>query len=118
MSSSVALFTSGIVPRVERHQRRQVRFEERPVVVGQPTDLLFGLLAFGDVPGVGHHTSDDRVVEEVAACHLDVAPGAVLVPKPELYRRLDSPGVVQSLGERAPYPLDVLRVHVFKCARP
>src|SRR5215210_2882192 len=78
---------------------------------------LLGLLAFGDVPDVGHHPKYVRVAEPVAADGLHVPPGAVSGPDPVFYGRLDA-GLLQGLGQRLRHAFDVLGVDLVESEGP
>ena len=58
-------------------QRPLAERGDRCLLLGHPATL-------GDVTQVDHDALDGRVVEQVGAAHLDVAPAAVTVADPEL----------------------------------
>src|SRR5215204_3840987 len=70
------------------HEQRAVRQPGKQIVERLITELLYQGFAFGDVPGVDHHTPHSRVVDQVVYDMLKVAPGAILVGHSELQGRL------------------------------
>jgi hypothetical protein len=77
-------------------------------------ELLLRLPALGDVPRVGHYPLHGRIIQEVGARGLHVAPGAVLVAKPYLRWWLNLTGFFKGLGKRALHSAPVLRVDVIE----
>src|ERR671910_3764126 len=69
------------------HEQRPVRQPGKQIVECLIAELLYQGFAFGDVPGVDHHASHSRVVEQVVYDVLEVAPRAVLVRHSELQWR-------------------------------
>src|SRR3712207_855487 len=61
------------------HEQRSVRQPGKQIVERLMAKLLYQVFAFGDVPGVDHHTPHSRVVKQVVYDMLEVAPRAILV---------------------------------------
>src|SRR5215204_7506221 len=99
------------------HEQRAVRQPGKQIVERLITELLYQGFAFGDVPGVDHHTPHSRVVDQVVYDMLKVAPGAILVGHSELQGRL-KPRSFQDLGERVQRLLPVIRMDRAECVGP
>src|SRR5215216_6946499 len=78
---------------------------------------VFGLLAPRDVPGVDHVSAHAGFLDQVRADRLEPAPGAVLMAKAILRRRLP-PKVFQALLVGDLHPLQVVRVQVVESVLP
>src|ERR671910_2959902 len=99
------------------HEQRAVRQPGKQIVERLITELLYQGFAFGDVPGVDHHTPHSRVVEQVVYDMLKIAPRAILVGHSELQGRV-KPRSFQDLGERVQRLLPVVRMDRAECVGP
>src|SRR5215216_3245196 len=99
------------------HEQCPVRQPGKQIVERLITELLYQGFAFGDVPGVDHHTPHSRVVEQVVYDMLKVAPRAILVEHSELQGRV-KPRSFQDLGERVQRLLPVVRMDRAECVGP
>src|SRR5215211_4333379 len=99
------------------HEQRPVRQPGEQIVERLITELLYQGFAFGDVPGVDHHSPYSRVVEQVVYDMLKVAPRAVLVGHSELQGRV-KPRSFQDLGERVQRLLHVVWMDRAECIGP
>src|SRR5215218_2713184 len=91
------------------HEQRAVRQPGKQIVERLIAELLYEGFAFGDVPGVDHHTPHSRVVEQVVYDMLEVAPRAILVWHSELQARV-KPRSFQDLGECGQRSIPVVRM--------
>src|SRR5215204_6065030 len=99
------------------HEQRPVRQPGERIVERLITELLYQGFAFGDVPGVDHHTPHSQVAEQVVYDMLKVAPRAILVGHSELQGRV-KPRSFQDLGERVQRLLPVVRMDRAECVGP
>src|SRR5215216_4000518 len=99
------------------HEQRPVRQPSERIVERVIAELLYQGFAFGDVPGIDHHTPHSRVVKQVVYDMLKVAPRAVLVGHSELQGRVE-PRSFQDLGERVQRLLPVVRMDRVECVGP
>src|SRR5918993_3182730 len=99
------------------HEQRAVRQPGKRVVERLMAELLLQGLAFGDVPGVDHHATHGRFVEQVVYDMLKVAPRAILVGHSELQGRV-KPRSFQDLGERVQRLLPVVWMDRAECVGP
>src|ERR671913_669247 len=99
------------------HEQRAVRQPGEQIVEHLITELLYHGFAFGDVPGVDHHTLHSRVVEQVVYDMLKVAPRAILVGHSELQGRV-KPRSFQDLGESVQRLLPVVWMDRAECVGP
>src|SRR5215207_9774009 len=76
---------------------------------------VFGVLAFGHVALVDHHSPHVRVIQQIVDEEFRVAPRTVLARHLELERRVDA-GLRQELGEYVPLLLEVLWAYVVEDA--
>src|SRR5919107_5164165 len=91
------------------HEQRAVRQPGKQIVERLIPELFYQGFAFGDVPGVDHHTPHSRVVDQVVYDMLEVAPRAILVGHSELQGRV-KPRSFQDRGECGQHSLFVVRM--------
>src|SRR5215216_2473772 len=96
------------------HEQRPVRQPSERIVERVIAELLYQGFAFGDVPGIDHHTPHSRVVKQVVYDMLKVAPRAVLVGHSELQGRV-KPRSFQDLGEGVQRSIPVVRMDRAEC---
>src|SRR5215204_402548 len=79
--------------------------------------LFFEFLALGNIPGGDHDPLDIRVIKQVVYGVFKIAPRAVFVRHPKLYRRM-KPRSTQDLGEYTQGTFHVVWMNRVKSVRP
>src|SRR5829696_1393177 len=92
-----------------------VQVASQPAALRFPdlVQLLLRLLALGHIPSVSYYPLYGRIFQKVVADPFHVAPGAIGVTEPDLYKPAGS-GSLRYLAEYAPHSLEVIGVNIIK----